>query len=163
VKNPEADVVGTITFIFIQDEMEAMGDQMYTNEQFEGLLEIEQAKNNALERDLSVLLVVGRMYLDAIADDLDNEHLTLPDLIGIQMVKDVVNRYSENDRSVSEDPRVLVSEEIAYEIERELICCTEYDEHRKDRPSYDYKHDICWWGSAARDIALRVGNKYADA
>lgn len=64
-----------------------------------------------------------------------------------------------------DDPRVQISREIAYEIERELICCTEYDDFHNSgiKGTYRIKHQICWWGSYARNIAIKVGNKYADS
>lgn len=56
--------------------------------------------------------------------------------------------------------RLNIAKEIAHEIERELICCDEYETWDKNSgPSYKIKHQICWWGSYARAIALKVGTK----
>jgi hypothetical protein len=48
--------------------------------------------------DLAVLAVVGRMYLDALDDDPENEMLTLPEAIGVTAVRDAVERHERGGR-----------------------------------------------------------------
>jgi hypothetical protein len=45
------------------------------------------------ERDLFVLAQVGRMYLDALDDDPENEHLTLPEAMLVTEVREAVERW----------------------------------------------------------------------
>lgn len=42
--------------------------------------------------DNRVLTAVGRMYLDALDDDPDNEYLTLPEAMRVTQVRDAVAR-----------------------------------------------------------------------
>jgi len=44
------------------------------------------------DRDMDVLAMVGRMYLDALDGDPDNEMLTLPEAILVTEVRDAVER-----------------------------------------------------------------------
>lgn len=44
-------------------------------------------------RDLFVLAQVGRMYLDALDNDPDNEYLTLPEAMLVTEVRDAVGRW----------------------------------------------------------------------
>lgn len=55
---------------------------------FERMREISQQ----LDRDLDVLAVVGRMYLDAVDADPDLETLTLPQALRITEVREAVER-----------------------------------------------------------------------
>lgn len=47
-------------------------------------------------KDLFVLAQVGRMYLDALDDDPDNEYLTLPEAILVTEVRGAVDRWVES-------------------------------------------------------------------
>lgn len=44
-------------------------------------------------RDLFVLAQVGRMYLDALDTDPDNEYLTLPEAMLVTEVREAVERW----------------------------------------------------------------------
>jgi hypothetical protein len=43
--------------------------------------------------DLKVLSVIGKMYLEALEADENNEYLTLPQSLGVQDVKNAVKRW----------------------------------------------------------------------
>jgi hypothetical protein len=45
-----------------------------------------------LRQDLAVLARIGRMYLDALDSDPENEYLTLPEALGVTDVRDAVER-----------------------------------------------------------------------
>lgn len=51
------------------------------------------AQHEKTDRDLFVLAQVGRMYLDALDDDPENEHLTLPEAMLVTEVREAVERW----------------------------------------------------------------------
>lgn len=67
-------------------------------------------------------------------------------------------------RAVAERTRQETADKIAYEILRELVCCYEFEEQRAEGfpKGYKIKHPICYWGEAARQIALEVGRGERD-
>lgn len=50
---------------------------------------------DAVRADRDVLAAVGQMYLAALDDDPESEHLSLPDVIAVTMVREAVDRAAQ--------------------------------------------------------------------